>query len=75
MKQGGNLGFGLMRLPLRSADTTDIDKDQLCKMVDTFLNAGYTYFDTSWAYHNGSSESAIRECLVERLPGTVQSLL
>lgn len=67
MKQG-NLGFGLMRLPLRSADATDIDKEQLCKMVDTFLRAGYTYFDTSWAYHNGSSELAIRECLVERYP-------
>ncbi len=67
MKQG-KLGFGLMRLPLRSADATDIDKDQLCKMVDTFLDTGYTYFDTSWAYHNGSSESAIRECLVERHP-------
>lgn len=64
--KNGNLGFGLMRLPLRSAEATDIDKDQLCKMVDTFLNAGFTYFDTSWAYHNGSSESAIRECLVER---------
>lgn len=66
--KNGNLGFGLMRLPQRSADPTDIDTKQLNKMVDTFLQAGFTYFDTSWAYHNGSSESAIRECLVKRHP-------
>ncbi len=67
MKQG-KLGFGLMRLPLHSAEATDIDQEQLCRMVDMFLEAGFTYFDTSWAYHNGSSESAIRECLVKRHP-------
>lgn len=57
-----------MRLPLHSAEATDIDQEQLCRMVDMFLEAGFTYFDTSWAYHNGSSESAIRECLVKRHP-------
>ena len=67
MKQG-KLGFGLMRLPLHLAEATDIDQEQLCRMVDMFLEAGFTYFDTSWAYHNGSSESAIRECLVKRHP-------
>ena len=66
--KNGNLGFGLMRLPQRSADPTDIDTKQLNKMVDTFLQAGFTYFDTSWAYHNGSSEAAVRECLVKRHP-------
>ena len=66
--KNGNLGFGLMRLPQRSAEPTDIDTEQLNKMVDAFLQAGFTYFDTSWAYHNGGSESAIRECLVERYP-------
>lgn len=66
--KNGNLGFGLMRLPQRSAEPTDIDTEQLNEMVDTFLQAGFTYFDTSWAYHNGSSEAAIRECLVKRHP-------
>ncbi len=66
--KNGNLGFGLMRLPQRSADPTDIDTKQLNKMVDTFLQAGFTYFDISWAYHNGSSEAAVRECLVKRHP-------
>ena len=66
--KNGNLGFGLMRLPQRSAEPTDIDTEQLNEMVDTFLQAGFTYFDTSWAYHNGGSEAAIRECLVKRHP-------
>lgn len=66
--RNGNLGFGLMRLPQQSAEPTDIDTEQLSKMVDTFLKAGFTYFDTSWAYHNGGSEAAIGECLVKRHP-------
>ena len=43
-----NLGFGTMRLPLRSADPADFDYDQLNLMVDTFLAAGLTHFDTSF---------------------------
>ena len=37
-------------------------------MVDTFLAAGYNYFDTSYAYHNGKSEEATRKAVVERHP-------
>ena len=37
-------------------------------MVDAFLEAGYTYFDTSFVYHNGESEEATRRALVERHP-------
>ena len=62
------LGFGMMRLPLRSADATDFDYDQLNQMVDTFMEAGYTYFDTSYVYHNGKSEEAVRKSVVERHP-------
>ncbi|MFR7899903.1 MAG: hypothetical protein ACLU6Y_08740 [Ruminococcus sp.] len=37
-------------------------------MVDKFLEAGFTYFDTAWAY-GGSSEDAIpAKPLVERYP-------
>lgn len=64
----GNLGFGLMRLPQRSAEPADIDREQLKRMVDLYLEAGFDYFDTSFVYHNGGSEAAIRECLVERHP-------
>lgn len=60
------LGFGLMRLPVRNGKPEDIDIDALCEMVDTFLDRGFTYFDTSYVYHNGASETAIREALVKR---------
>ena len=62
------LGFGMMRLPQRSPEATDIDFDQVSQMVDRFLEAGFTYFDTSWAYHNGASETAVKRCLVSRHP-------
>ena len=57
------LGFGLMRLP-KNGD--DIDVEQVKEMVDRFLDAGFTYFDTAWAY--SGSEDAIRQALVERHP-------
>ena len=38
------------------------------EMVDTFLDAGFNYFDTSFVYHNGHSENAIKKHLVERHP-------
>ena len=62
------LGFGLMRLPQKSANGADIDMEQFKKMVDLFLERGFTYFDTSYVYHNGASETAIREALVKRHP-------
>ena len=62
-----NLGFGMMRLPVLSGPT-DFDYPQLCQMVDEFLAAGYTYFDTSFVYHEGKSEEAVRKALVERHP-------
>ena len=49
-----NLGFGMMRLPVLS-EPTDFDFEHLNKMVDAFLDAGYTYFDTSYVYHDGKS--------------------
>lgn len=58
------LGFGLMRLPKLEDDTIDVA--QVSQMVDEFLEAGGTYFDTAWAY--GGSEEATRQALVERHP-------
>ena len=57
------LGFGLMRLPQKEGL---IDVEQVKEMVDLFLEAGFTYFDTAWAY--AGSEDAIRQALVERYP-------
>ena len=61
------LGFGFMRLPVKSKnDPTSIDMDVLNQMVDTFLERGFTYFDTAYMYHMNKSEIAIREALVKR---------
>ncbi len=57
------LGFGLMRLPQKDGV---IDVEQVKVMVDKFMDAGFTYFDTAWAY--AGSEDAIRQALVERYP-------
>ena len=63
------LGFGLMRLPtLDPKDQKSIDMAQMCRMVDTFLERGFTYFDTAWMYHDHQSEIAAREALVKRHP-------
>lgn len=59
----GKLGFGLMRLPHKGPFT---DVDQVKEMVDLFLGAGFTYFDTAFIYPG--SEDTIRQALVERYP-------
>lgn len=63
IKKLGKLGFGLMRLP-KNGDVIDVEQTK--KMVDLFIDAGFTYFDTAWAY--AGSEDAIRQALVERYP-------
>ena len=57
-----------MRLPVIDGAQENIDMEQLNKMVDEFLGNGFTYFDTSYAYHNGKSEEALRKSVVERYP-------
>lgn len=63
-KEKLKLGFGLMRLPRLEDGTIDIP--QVSDMVDAFIEAGGTYFDTAFAYQG--SEEAIRKALVERYP-------
>ena len=58
------LGFGLMRLPRISEEVPDVE--QVKKMVDIFLEAGFTYFDTAFVY--GDSEEVIKQALVDRYP-------
>ena len=60
------LGFGLMRLP--KLENGDIDVEQVKVMVDMFLDAGLTYFDTAFVYDDGKSEEAARDALVLRHP-------
>ena len=60
------LGFGLMRLP-KLADKS-IDIEQTKKMVDMFMESGFTYFDTAYVYDAGESEKAAKLALVDRYP-------
>ena len=59
----GNFGFGCMRLPTQGGK---IDHAAFSAMIDAFLDAGFNYFDTAHGYHDGASETAIRECLSKR---------
>jgi len=61
------LGFGLMRLP-KLADGRTIDIEQTKRLVDLFLAAGFTYFDTAYVYDDGGSERVAKAALVDRYP-------
>ena len=63
------MGFGMMRLPQTDKnDFSNVDQEQVNKMADKFIEAGYTYFDTAYPYHDGNSEVALRKAVVERYP-------
>ena len=60
------LGFGM---PLADKkDQTKVDIEQVCRMVDAFLEQGFTYFDTAYMYHEYASERIVKEVLVDRHP-------
>ncbi len=54
-----------MRLPMKGEE---VDYAQVNDMVDAFMKAGFTYFDTAKGYLDGKSEIALRECVVKRYP-------
>ncbi len=63
------LGFGTLHVPiLDSQDQSSFDYETLNKEIDMFLEHGFTYFDTSYIYHDRKSEIALREALVKRHP-------
>ena len=63
------LAFGLMRLPMtENTEKPEIDINRVCKMVDTFIERGFTYFDTAWVYHGGFSEKIFGELVAKRYP-------
>jgi predicted aldo/keto reductase-like oxidoreductase len=56
-----------MRLPLLKKDEqTAVDLETLNRLVDAFLEKGFTYFDTALTYHGFKSEEPVREVLVAR---------
>ncbi len=60
-----NFGFGCMRLPMNG---DEVNYTEFNKMIDTFIENGFNYFDTAHGYLSGKSETAIRDCLVARYP-------
>lgn len=59
------LGFGAMRLPLKSQATDDVDEAQVREMVRYALEQGVNYFDTAYPYHGGVSERVLGRALKE----------
>ena len=70
------VGLRFYEVSLKDAtDQKNIDFEQLKQMVDEFLEGGFTYFDTSFAYHYGTSESALKRVLVDRHPRDSYSIV
>ena len=63
------LAFGLMRLPMtENTEKPEIDLNRVCGMVDTFMENGFTYFDTAAPYHGGMSEVIFKKAVADRYP-------
>ena len=70
MLSNSKLGFGLMRLPKDKQGQIKLDEVQ--RMVDSYMERGFNYFDTAYVYEG--SEEAIRQTLVEKYPRDVYTL-
>ena len=60
------LGFGFMRLP--KLENGEVDIAHVNQMVDAYMGAGFTYFDTAHNYIGGQSETALKATLTSRYP-------
>lgn len=66
---GQKFGFGTMRMPvLEKDDPASFDFHAIEKLVDTFIEKGFTYFDTAYTYHGYQAEKAVKRVLTERYP-------
>ena len=70
MLSNSKLGFGLMRLPKDKQGQIKLDEVQ--RMVDSYMERGFNYFDTAYVYEG--SEEAIRQTFVEKYPRDVYTL-
>ncbi|NQT59709.1 MAG: aldo/keto reductase [Bacteroidetes bacterium] len=59
------LGFGCMRLPIKSMKAKDIDFDLAEAMVRKAIDNGVNYIDTAWPYHGGESEPFLARALAD----------
>ena len=61
------LGYGMMRLPTTGPkEHAVVDLKQVCRLVDAFMDRGFSYFDTAYFYHEGQSEHIVRQAVTER---------
>ena len=54
------LGFGAMRMPEKDGK---IERVEATRMIEHMFEAGVTYFDTAYPYHNGESEEMLAGAL------------
>jgi len=59
------LGFGCMRLPIKSMKAKDIDFDLAEAMVRKAIDNGVNYIDTAWPFHGGESEPFLARALAD----------
>lgn len=63
------LAFGTQRMPLTNPhDDTSVDFDELCRMVDAYIEGGGRYFDIARPYHGGTAESWFKKAVADRYP-------
>ncbi len=63
------LGFGMMRMPLTDPNNeASVDIEHVKKMVDLFMENGFTYFDTAIMYNGCVSQRVLKEAVVDRYP-------
>lgn len=58
------LGFGCMRFP--ETPEGKIDREKATPMLEAAYDAGVTYFDTAYVYHNGESEAFLGDVLSKK---------
>ena len=52
------LGYGCMRWPYKADNDSELDQEEINRLVDKAMEYGVNYFDTSPAYLQGMSEKA-----------------
>ena len=57
------LGFGCMRLPVKTAGSNEPDEEAAIAMIKKAVGLGVNYFDSAYFYHGGESERVLGKAL------------
>lgn len=63
MEKHPELGYGIMRMPLKNGE---IDWERSKQLIDEYMKGEFCYFDTHPSYMMGQSQRIIREYVVKR---------